>query len=570
MDKINKPKILVVDDAVTNRMIMERILIDEYSVISAKDGKQAFDILMSDDISLVLLDLVMPVMDGFALMDKIKENPKICKIPIIVISAIDDEDSQMRALSAGASEILAKPFNSKLLKLRIKNILDRIRFNDISAENETFKLQLEHSKQQLYIAEHDSLTGLFCRNAFINRVSDRVYSAKSASYMMICVDIDKYKMINEVFGIETGDMILKRIADKIQSESDKWQGICCRDKADAFLMFLPNEKKSVEFICNEVSDSLNGFDLPSVLSAHFGIYVCDDLNIPAAVMIDRSVKAMRSVKNSLSVKYAFFSDEMLDEMNYRQNVIRNVEKAINENQFELMFLPKIDLIDNSLIGAEAFLNWNNPKFGTLSPNEYISLLEESGHIFMLDNILWDGIFNMLKKWKSENLQLVPISFKLSHREIIRTDLGDEYDNILKSIGLDKSFIRIIISERGYINDPKGVVNFASRLRKKGFKIAFCDFGSGKATFNALKDIEIDGVRINSKIFLENDRNKNGERIISAFVQMAKDMNIEIVANDVKNREQAKILSKIGCSHVLGSYKKNALTADEFEKMLKNQ
>ena len=88
MDKINKPKILVVDDAVTNRMIMERILIDEYSVISAKDGKQAFDILMSDDISLVLLDLVMPVMDGFALMDKIKENPKICKIPIIVISAL--------------------------------------------------------------------------------------------------------------------------------------------------------------------------------------------------------------------------------------------------------------------------------------------------------------------------------------------------------------------------------------------------------------------------------------------------------------------------------------------------
>lgn len=380
---IRKKEILIVEDNTINREILCEILSNDYQILEAENGKVALDILKQckNRISLVLLDVMMPVMDGYSFLDHVKKDEELALIPVIVMTQSENEEDEIAALAHGAADFVPKPYRPQVLLHRMANLI-----------------QLRETAAMVNQFQFDRLTGLYSKEFFCQKVRERLLEEPEQEFSIVCSNIENFKLYNDAFGRESGDRLLKEVADISRRMVGK-TGFCGRFGADRFLCFQTRKQEKLDRQNFGISEYP---EIPSLLNGivmRWGIYEITDPSVPVEKMCDRALLAMESIKGQYNCYFAVYDDSLRGKLLREQAVTEAMGKALEEEQFVVYYQPKYSFKNNCLAGAEALVRWNHPEWGFMSPGEFIPLFEKNGFIPQLDQYVWDKVCSQMKEWR---------------------------------------------------------------------------------------------------------------------------------------------------------------------------
>lgn len=543
-------KILVVEDNDINRELLCAILKDEYEVHEALNGQEALHFLQQNgnDISAVLLDLMMPEKDGYEVLKTMRQQEPTAQIPVIIMTSNNDEKSEIKALSLGANDFVSKPYNPSIVKHRLFNT---IRFHENAALVNAIKI--------------DALTGIYSRSAFFEKTAEMIKEKAAGYYVMSCFDINKFKLINDRYGNETGDRVLKHIGNVFQDGFTKIDGICGRVSDDCFAVLYPKAEMDSDEL-NQICQRAIYFDDTIVLNFSVGRYLVDDLTLSPSAMYDRADMAKALVKGRFDRDIVTFDESMLREMQREQMMSSEMKTALLTKQFEVWFQPQFNHASEALIGAEALVRWRHPTWGMISPGEFIPVFEQNGLIYELDKYVWEQACLLIRHWMDGGEQPIPISVNLSRCDILRADLFDVITGLINKYEIPTDYLRLEITESAFAKS--GIVDVVSKLVSYGFIMEIDDFGSGYSSLNTLKDVPSQVVKLDMK-FLEGEENsERGGNIIESVVRMTKWLGMTVLAEGVETASQADFLKSIGCKYVQGYLYARPMPMAEFEEFVR--
>lgn len=545
-----KKQILVIEDNFINREMLTDILSERYTVLQAENGREGLDILNKnkDSIALILLDVMMPVMDGYTFLDKVKEDNELALIPVIVMTQGSSEEDEVSALEHGATDFVPKPYRPRVVLNRIESL---IKLRETSAIVNQF--------------QYDRLTGLYSKEFFYNKVRERLNEDSACSYSIVCSDIENFKLYNDTFGRESGDRLLCSIAKTIKRIIGE-NGICSRYRADCFLVLkkTEDEREARRRFFDEKSSNYQWKS--ENVSVKWGVYEISDCSIPVEQMCDRAWLAANSIKGQYDKCLAVYDDELRSKMLREKAVTDAMEKALTEEQFEIYLQPKYSLKDNCMIGAEALVRWIHPEWGFMSPGEFIPLFEKNGFIPKLDRYVWERVCAKLKDWQESRYAIPVISVNVSRADIYQFNLVDTLLEITQKYGIDPAYLHLEITESAYSENPNQIISTVEDLRKCGFIIEMDDFGSGYSSLNMLSRMNLDILKLDMK-FIQNEISKHEDQsILNDIINMAHRIHLSVVAEGIETSEQMKRLQSVGCDYVQGYFFAKPMPVSEFEEL----
>ena len=549
-----KRTILIVEDNEINRMMLSELLSSEYMVLEAENGQQALDVLerKKDEISVILLDITMPVMDGYTFLSIAKEDPSLASIPVIVTTQSDSEADEVAALSHGATDYVAKPYKPQIILHRVASII-----------------HLRETAAMINQFQYDRLTGLYSKEFFYQRVRETLRQNSGQNYYLICSDIVNFKLINDVFGVAAGDRLLCGIADMYRRYVGEG-GICGHLDADRFACLLEFDDVFTEQMFISANEEINRLQNAKNVAVKWGIYSVGNQNVTVEQMCDRALLAARSIKEQYGVYYAAYDDKLRDELLRQQAIIDSMETALKEGQFLVYLQPKYRIWDETLAGAEALVRWEHPEWGFQSPAEFIPLFEKNGFITKLDQFVWDKTCFYLRKWDEEGYPPIPVSVNVSRADIYHADIADIMMRTVTKYGLSPSRLHLEITESAYTEDPGQIIETVRHLRELGFVIEMDDFGSGYSSLNMLNQMPIDILKLDMQFVQSETAKPMDQGILQLIMELARRMHLSVVAEGVETKTQLDRLSETGCEYVQGYYFARPMPEGEFETLMRDQ
>ncbi|MCR4626220.1 MAG: EAL domain-containing protein [Treponema sp.] len=539
----DKKKILVVDDNEVNCKILKHILEGDYIVLEAFNGRNALEVLEKNiDISLILLDITMPVMDGHEFLKNMSASPKFIGIPVIVTTASNTVQDEITCLGEGATDFIIKPYNPEIVKHRVKSIL-----------------RLCETSRLLSILEYDQLTGFFSREAFYQHVSTEIKDNPETKYDVICCDICGFKIINEMYGREQSDLLLQCIANLLKEVFNGEEILCGRLDTDVFAVCRKNSGVLSDSFFDIFFHKLFECSPVKEVMVKFGVYYNIDRNLPVPRICSRALLSIDQIKKDRNNHVSFFMD-----WEKKQGLLNSFESALEKRQFKLYLQAKWNIIDDCLGGAEALVRWSISKDKTILPNEFIPLFEETGIITQLDFYMWEEVCRLLYRWRATGKKLVPISVNMSRHDINTPDLVERIQQMVESYDLPPEMIHFEILERAYAETPETLIEVCTKLRQLGFKIEMDDFGSGYSSLNMLSILPIDYLKLDMN-FLRSDDLSSKKSIIASIISLANWLDLEAVAEGVENKNQLDRLRNMGCRYIQGFYFSKPLSVSVFEE-----
>lgn len=549
-----KRTILIVEDQEIDRTILIEFLHNDYELLIACNGREALNVLEEQGtvISAVLLDIVMPVMDGYEVLRVMHDNEQLARVPVLVTSQMEDNESELKALRLGASDFISKPYHEKILKHRLSNVIEM---------NEAIK--------KIDTLQRDEITGLYTKVAFAEHAASILHEQTDVEWNMIALDIDRFKLVNESYGQETGDELLAYLAKALLYYEDTKNCICARSYADHF--FLLMERSDYCYIKNchtELVRYLERFPLDMKIALKFGIYEIHDRKMEINSMCDRAQIAVNQIKGQYVTDLYFYDDSLRKQLLKEQHITDDMEQALRENQFQVYFQPKYDIFSETLSGAEALVRWVHPQNGFLSPAEFIPVFESNGFITEVDMFVWDKTCEKIREWLDKYDCFVPISVNVSRKDMYKPNLPQILLDIVHKHGLEPKHLHLEITESAYVENPEQLLDVVEQLKDAGFMIEMDDFGSGYSSLNMLAAMPIDILKLDMK-FVQNYSKENNSRSIMSFViGLAKWMNLFVIAEGVETRDQLDLLRGMDCNLAQGYYFSKPLQDKDFEEVLR--
>lgn len=547
----SKKKILVVEDNELNRELLCQILSSEYNVLEAENGQAALDILKQygEGISLILLDIVMPVMDGYTFLSVMKAEPAFSSIPVIVATQNDGESDEVAALSHGAADFVAKPYKPQIILHRAANIIN-----------------LRETAAMINLIQYDRLTGLYSKEFFYQMVKDILLRNPDREYDIICSDIENFKLINDVFGVPTGDRLLCAVGDMYRQRAEG-RGICGRLNSDRFACLIERCGDYTDEMFIEASEQVNEEANIKNIAMKWGVYTIVDSSISVEQMCDRALLAACSIKGQYGKYFAEYDDMLRNMMLKKQAITDCMESALDQKQFQVYYQPKYRISDEKMAGAEALVRWKHPEWGMQSPAEFIPLFEENGFITKLDQFVWDKVCSDMKEWDEKGFPQIAVSVNVSRADIYNADLAGILKETVKKYGLPAARLHLEITESAYTENPKQIIDMVSLLRDIGFVIEMDDFGSGYSSLNMLNEMPIDILKLDMKFIRSETAKPNSQGILQFIIDLARWMHLDVVAEGVETAEQLERLRQIGCDYVQGYYFARPMPCEEFKALL---
>lgn len=545
-------KILIVEDSQINRMILREILSEEYEVLEAENGEEALEVLKEygQSISLIVLDIIMPVMDGYTFLSIIKSKEEYATIPVIVTTQSGGESDEVNALAHGATDFAAKPYKPQVILHRVASII-----------------HLRETAAIINQVQYDHLTGLYTKEFFYQKANEILAGNPDKHYNIVSSDVENFKLINDVLGMTTGDRLLKCIADTYLARMGN-RGICGRFNADRFVCLIEWDGDYTDDMFVETGEQIKETSRIKNISLKWGIYDIHNRSISIEQMCDRALLAARSIKGQYGKHFARYDDELRSKMLKEQAITDDMETALREEQFEVYLQPKYELDNDSLAGAEALVRWNHPELGFQSPGEFIPLFERNGFITQLDQYVWDKACAIMRQWEDRGMPPLSVSVNVSRADIYNADLDEVLLQILQKYQLKPSRLHLEITESAYTENPKQIIEMVGKLRKQGFVIEMDDFGSGYSSLNMLNEMPIDILKLDMKFIQSETAKPMKQGTLQFIIDLAKWMKLKVVAEGVETKEQLECLRGIGCDYVQGYYFAKPMPREEFEALLK--
>lgn len=553
---LSKNTVLIVDDSGINRTLLKRILEGDYQVLQAENGRAALDLLErnSGQITGIVLDLIMPVMDGFAFLEQVQAVEEYRNIPILVATADEGGEAENRCLKLGAWDFVRKPYNPATVRLRLQNIISRSRMYLL--------------EQMRYMAEHDTLTGLYNREKFFQASRQMLDERPGETFAFIRFDIDRFRIINSFFGEEEGNRLLRYISELILKIAGR---LSCatygRMEADVFCFCAHYEETRFLQIAEDVRRKLREFSHQYYAEPNFGVYIIEDPDLDVETMYARAAMASEQCKSEYLKFYAYYNQPLGDALFRTQEIINEMDDALAQRQFVVYLQPKYDLHTDLPYGGEALVRWQHPEKGMISPGEFIPVFEHNGFISKLDFYVWEEVCRLLRKWMDEGRNPAPISVNVSRVNMYSPNLVQTLQDLVEKYQVPPRLLNLELTESAYMDNPESMKKTLENLRRCGFVVMMDDFGSGYSSLNTLKDITVDILKIDMKFLPTGESNGRSERILVSVIRMAGWLGIPVIVEGVETLQQRNFLKSVGCGYVQGYYYARPMPVEEYETLV---
>ncbi len=547
MDDSKKRGILIIEDNDLNREMLKTILEDEYRIMEARDGVEGLELLHRHfkELSMVLLDVQMPKMNGYEFLEIYRRDSAISTVPVIVTTGSTITEDEERCLSLGASDFVTKPYNPRIIIRRIEAII-----------------RLNESISTLKAVEFDTITGLYTRSAFYHYAQVRLAKTEKPQDMVM-INIEGFSYINERYGEAMGDEMLIHIAKCMRNHATP-DALFCRYHADRFVVLCDHTSDEHTNAINAFVKLLHTNSPLSEFTVKISVYDNVPATLPISVLCDRLAMAMGRITHQYNRDVSYYTSEMSLEIARKHRIEETMADGIAQKEFRVFYQPKHDVKTGAIVGAEALVRWQHPEFGFLTPNEFVPLFEENGFINHLDLYIWETVCEHLHAWVEEGIKPVPISVNASRRDFILVDDKDKLMNAIERNGIDKNYLHIEITESLGVGDSM-VARKIQALHDLGIKIELDDFGAGQSSLSTLRNIPMDVVKLDMSFIKELEQQKE---IVGMIISLVHALGHKTVAEGVETGKQLEILKELGCDMIQGYYYSKPLPEEEYKKYLK--
>jgi diguanylate cyclase (GGDEF)-like protein len=571
--------ILVVDDEPQNLKLMTTLLEPEgYVVRCAANGKDALASIAERAPDLILLDVMMPELDGYQVVKLLKGGAATARIPIIMVSAHSDRKARLRGLEAGAEDFLTKPVDRGELWLRVRNLLrlkelsDRLRSQSVLLEEQV----RERTADLHRLAHYDALTGLPNRMLFFQTLDKTLLLAQQRGWAVAVafIDVDHLKNVNDTLGHVIGDQLLAEFGDRLV-QSVRIRDTVGRLGGDEFAMILLVEdgQLGATRTAKKIADSLRE---PFILGGHrvmatasIGITIYPDDSSDPEELIRYADTAMYRAKHSGRDTFQFFTAQMNDEVLARLELEGALREAVINDEFVLHYQPKVELNSGHVAGVEALLRWQRPGHGLIPPNDFIPLLEETGLIVAVGSWVIAEACRQIGRWIDSDVGAVPVAVNVSGRQLLEGDLDREVAQGLAQNRIAADLLELELTESSLMANTDETIEVLQSLKRRGVHISVDDFGTGYSSLAYIRRFPIDKLKIDLSFVRDITTDPEDAAIALTIIRMAHGLRLDVIAEGVETEGQLAFLRRHRCDQIQGYFFSPPLPAPDVERLLRD-
>ncbi len=440
---------------------------------------------------------------------------------------------------------------------------------------EQIKILKHINKENAALIKHDStdeLTSLLKKDAFFRETRKLLDTNPNSTFLFFRYDIDRFQSINALFGYDEGDRLLRYCADKIKTTKKSTKECTMgRVDADVFCICIKTESPTIEVdsFFNKTDPFLEGFRQDFRFNISVGIYEIENSEESLRDIYAKVTLAARKCKDSSTMHYFQYNKETDEEMIRQQIISSQMYRALKKEEFLLYFQPKVNLKTQKIVGAEALIRWNHPEKGLISPSKFIPIFYQNGFISQFDIYVFELVCKALKQWKKAKLKLIPISVNISQVSMMDADLPNKIFAIMKKHNVKKEFIHIEITEGAYSVDTEKSTQCAIEFSNRGIHLEMDDFGTGISSLTMLHELPVNTLKLDLRFIKNYSESKSNAGIIHFIVSLARQMQIDLVAEGIETENQLEFLRNIGCDIGQGYLFSKPVPEKDFRKLIAN-
>ena len=421
-------------------------------------------------------------------------------------------------------------------------------------------------EQERYLATHDTLTGLYNKSHFAVKSAEILKSHLDEEWLLLSSNIKDFKLINDLFGMEKGNEVLKMEAGLLKER--------CRDGivygrigGDKFAVCMPKARFQEEYFTDAIQTMGQVFNNDLYhLHIYIGVYEITDINEDISIMCDKANFAIKTLNENYARSIAYYNDTILNNTILEKQLVGDFDQALKEKQFCMYLQPQMTS-EGKMLGAEALVRWQHPKRGLIFPGDFIEVFEKTGLIYRLDRFIWELAVQKLARWQQEGHSDLYISVNISTKDFYYMNVYETITALVEKYRIIPSTLKLEITETAIMTGTAGELDMIEQFRKYGFQVEIDDFGSGYSSFNTLKDMDVDVLKIDMG-FLRTSKPENLEKsmsILNMIISLSKTLGLSVVTEGVETKDQVVKLTQMGCRIYQGYYFSKPIPVEEFEK-----
>lgn len=590
-----QPSVLVVDDDPDNFDVIETLLsLENYQLSYASQGTKLLDRLEIIHPDVILLDVMLPDIDGIEICQHIKAEPRWQHIPIIMVTALTDKDDLARCLNAGADDFISKPVNGTELRARVRSMLRLSRQHQeiqtlcqqlqiVNQELVLFNQELEAQVQQRtaqleQILHYDDLTWLPSRVTLLQKLEQALQHRspeQSPRFALLYLDCDQFKLINGSLGHEVGDKLLMAIGQRLQQYLRPGD-LLSRLGEDEFCFFLDHitTLKEVLAIVQQVSQAFNtpflieGYEM--FITASLGVALDHWRYQSGLDLLQDADAAMYRAKTKGKGCYEIFDQAMYDVARHRLTLETDLRWALEREEFVVYYQPIINLKTLSICGFEALLRWQHPEQGMISPAEFIPCLEETGLIVPVGMLVLKLASQQLKLWHQAGFSHLVMNVNLSVRQFAHPPLLEDIQQVIQTVQLDPSHLKLEITESAIMDNTQAAIAIIEQLNQQQIQLSIDDFGTGYSSLSYLNRLPVHSLKIDRTFTRDIDVHYQNSEIVRSVVTLAHGLGMNIVAEGIETAAELTHLQALGCEYGQGYFFAKPLSAADATHLLLTQ
>ena len=542
--------ILVVEDNELNREMLCAMLEDRYNVLQAENGKEGLEVLQENyrDISIIVLDVQMPVMNGYEFLHAVKDDDLLKEIPVIVATGSSDIEEEERCLELGATDFVIKPYKKNIVLKRISNII-----------------RLRESASTLKEVEFDDLTGVFTRQAFFHHAQKILQDNPNIDFTLAISDIQDFTLVKERYGMKVAnDLLLRNVALLRKAQVENY--VFGRYDDNQFIVMAPSSERYAEIRKQRRGRLTIPLPEEGVAVLKFGVKRSIEHDVSIKEHCRHVLMALDTIKHVYGVNYTLFDENMQKYYDRRIAIERSMVKALENGDFQIFYQPKHDSRTGELVGAEALVRWTHPEFGFLSPAEFIPVFEQTGFISEVDFYAWKRTCMNQREWQDKGLRIVPISVNCSRSELLQNDFLHKWFKPLKDSALSSQYMHLEVTESLFTEHFDKLSEVLRECQQRGVKIELDDFGTGYSSLSMFQLLPLDIIKFDMA-FVKGLDSPRQARVMAACVRLVHNLGLKCIAEGVETSQQLEKVKEMGIDAVQGYYYSRPLPKAEFEQYL---
>lgn len=416
---------------------------------------------------------------------------------------------------------------------------------------------------------YDELTGVLLFKSFLSETRRILDENSDLEYMLVVWDIERFKVVNDIFGMDMGDKVLQELVNTFRNEIFG-SGIIGRVGGDKFICLCIKDDTTFSLIRDKMKYTIETDSEKYRLFVQAGVYYIEDRSLPVIKMCDRAIIALNSIKGIHTDKVEVYTETKREELVTWQHLVSDMERGIANREFFVVIQPIYNTRNGRVAAGEVLVRWQHPKYGLLMPGSFVPVFEKNFMINKLDHYVWEEACRIIREMLDEGDNAVPLSINVSRANLYHDDLTDILDSLVQKYNIPEGYLRVEITETAYMDNPERLIDTVNKLKTKGYIVLMDDFGTGYSSLNLLKDLCFDVLKVDKKLIDEIVTSYRAGNVVSSVVKMAKWLGMSVVAEGVESSNQAAFLKSIGSDYIQGYLYSKPVSEQEFvEKCRQN-